>query len=361
MISRINWYRIILIAGLSVTISILHYITAIGEIYKHIFYRELYFLPLLLAGFWFGLRGGMITSVSITILYFPTLILHWQGFSPDDFDKILEIFLFNIAAAGLGYLSDRLRIEEKEKISAEQRSREQAESANRLKSDFLSLISHELRTPLISIIGYNDLLLDGVAGSLNEEQIDALKKIDKNSKKLSELITAMLDISRIEAQPVELMDIAISELIAEIKSENKNLIDDSGLNFTWQIEPNLHLRSDPVKIKLIVRNLISNAVKFTEKGEVVVEAQRQDDGIAISVTDTGIGIAPEGQQLIFDPFRQIEGHLTREHGGLGLGLYTAKRLLEFLNGKIEVKSAIGHGSTFSIWLPMESKTNILKK
>lgn len=176
--------KIILIVALVVVISLLHYFTEMQKVYQHIFYRELYFLPLILAGFWFGLRGGLFTSLSITALYLPFTLMNWQGFSPDDFDKILEILLFNIVAPGLGYLSGLAKAEEGAKKEAERVAREQVESASRLKSDFLSIISHELRTPLVSIIGYNDLLLDGAAGSLTEEQIDALKKIDNNSKKL---------------------------------------------------------------------------------------------------------------------------------------------------------------------------------
>lgn len=195
MVLKYSNPRIILVAILVVGISFLHYITKIGQIYYHIFYRELYFLPLILAGFWFGLKGGIVTSLGITVLYLPVTLIDWQGFSPDDFNKILEILLFNIVALGLGYLSDRGKAEEKAKREAERMAREQAESASRLKSDFLSIVSHELRTPLGSIIGYNDLLLDGVAGSITEEQIDALRKIDKNSKKLLELINAMLDFS----------------------------------------------------------------------------------------------------------------------------------------------------------------------
>lgn len=182
-----NKIRIIIVVLLVALISLLHYITKIGQIYYHIFYRELYFLPLVLSGFWFGLRGGLITSLCITVTHLPIIIMEWQGFSPDDFGNILEILLFNIIATGFGYISDQ----EKAKREAEIAAREQAESAVRLKGDFLSIMSHELRTPLVSIIGYNDLLLDGVAGKLSEEQIDALRRIDKNSKRLLELINAI--------------------------------------------------------------------------------------------------------------------------------------------------------------------------
>jgi len=343
--------RITTVAILVVIISFLHYVTKFGQVYYHIFYRELYFFPLILAGFWFGLRGGVLTSLSITVLYLPFTLIHWQG-SPDDFDTTLEILLFNIVAAGLGFLSDRRKTEEKARMQAEHIAREQAESANRLKSDFLSIISHELRTPLISIIGYNDLLLDGVAGKLTEEQIDALKKIEKNSKKLLELISSVLNISRLEAQPVQHKELNISVLIEEVKNETQSLCDQSGLNFVWRIDPDLPpLRTDPVKLKIVLKNLISNTVKFTERGSVTIDAHNKDGGIEINMIDTGVGIPQESLQIIFEPFRQAESPLTRQHGGAGMGLYVAKRLVEILGGTITVESEVGHGSTFHVWIP----------
>lgn len=351
MTQKASKARIILIAILVVSVSFLHYVTRMGQLYYHIFYRELYFLPLILAGFWFGLRGGVITSLTITALYLPFTLIHWQG-SPNDFDKILQILLFNIVAAGLGFISDHRKTEEKARIEAEHMAREQAESADRLKSDFLSIVSHELRTPLVSIIGFNDLLLDGVAGKLTEEQVDALKKIDRNSKRLLELITVILDLSRIEAKSVEIKKNEVSGLIEEIKSEAQSLISESGLNFVWKVDPDLlHIHTDPTKLRVVLKNLINNAVKFTEKGSVTVDVNKSGRGIEISMSDTGIGIAQENLPVIFEPFRQIENPLTRRHGGIGMGLYIVKRLLEVLGGTIKVESEAGRGSTFRVWIP----------
>ena len=344
--------QITIIAILVVVFSLLHYVTEMKQIYQHIFYRELYFLPLILSGFWFGLRGGVITSLTITALYLPFTLIHWRG-SPDDFDKILHILLLNIVAAGLGFLSDRRKAEEKAKMAAEHIAREQAESADRIKSDFLSIVSHELRTPLVSIIGFNDLLLDGVAGKLSEEQVDALKKIGNNSKKLLELINAILEFNRLEAESVELKEVKLSDLLKEIESETESLISESGLNFVWNIVPDLPLhRTNPAKLKVVLKNLISNAVKFTEKGSVTVDAHKRASGIEISVSDTGIGIAQENLSVIFEPFRQIENPLTRRHGGIGMGLYIVKKLVEILGGTIKVESEVGHGSTFRVCIPL---------
>ena len=353
-----------LVAVLVIGITGLHYFTSVRHLYSHIFYREFYFLPLILAGFWFGLKGGIIASLSVTILYLPVVMMHWQSFSPDDFDKILEILLFNIVAAGSGFISDREKSRENARIEAERRAREQAESANRLKSDFLSVISHELRTPLISIIGYNDLLLDGVAGTLAEEQIDALQRIDKNSKNLLELINSMIDLSRLEAEQlsVEVKEFHVAELIEEVKSKSVGLYEKSGLNFIWKVEPNLPLlHTDAAKLKVILKNLISNAVKFTEKGSVTVDVHSHDGGIEFSVSDTGIGISQEALPIIFEPFRQVENPLTRRYGGVGLGLYITKTLLEILSGKINVESEVGTGSTFRIWIPTGEGTSARHK
>ena len=352
MKQKVKKIQITIIAILVVAISSLHYITKIDFAHYHIFYLEIYYLPLILSGFWFGLRGGIITSLSATVLYIPELVMEWQGFSPEDFNRILVILLFNLVGPGLGFLSDRGKAEEKSRREAERMAREQAESADRLKSDFLSIMSHELRTPLVSIIGYNELLLDGVAGSLTEEQVDSLRRINKNSKKLLELINAMIDFSRLEAKSVEIKEVSVSDLIKEIESETQSLREMSDLNFVWKIESELPpVRTDPAKLKVVLKNLIGNAVKFTEKGSVTIDAHNKDNGIEINVIDTGIGISPEALPIIFESFRQAENFLTRQHGGVGLGLYVVKRLLELLGGTINVESEVGRGSTFRVWIP----------
>jgi signal transduction histidine kinase len=231
---------------------------------------------------------------------------------------------------------------------------EELKQANRLKSEFVGAMSHELRTPLNIIIGYNDLLLEGVFGSLTPEQVDSLRRMDQSSRELLELINTTLDLSRLESgrMPLELQEVRVSDLIDEVYSEIRGLPEKSDLNFASTIAANLPpLHTDAAKLKVVLKNLLGNAVKFTEKGTISVEVRGHNRGIEISVADTGIGIAAEALPIIFEPFRQAHHSTTHSYGGAGLGLYIVQRLLEFLGGTITVESEVGRGSTFRVWIP----------
>jgi PAS domain S-box-containing protein len=230
-----------------------------------------------------------------------------------------------------------------------------AEAANRAKSEFLATMSHELRTPLHVILGYNDLLLEGTFGSLKPEQIDALRRVSRNARELLDLISSLLDISRLEAGrlPIEVKQVDVLDLFKELQAETQEFPQQSGLVFCWRAENDLPiLQTDREKLKTVIKNLIGNAIKFTKQGSITIEASSQANGIEIRVSDTGIGIAPESLAAIFEPFHQLEGSPTHKYGGTGLGLYIVKRLLGLLGGKISVESQIGHGSTFQVWLPV---------
>jgi PAS domain S-box-containing protein len=232
---------------------------------------------------------------------------------------------------------------------------EQAESANRLKSDFIATISHELRTPLHVIMGYNDLLLDGEFGALEEEQREILQRMERSIRELSEIVKATLDVSRLDAGrlPMVIQKTDLLALLEELKRETESLQATSRLEFFWRLSPNVPpIFTDPVKVKVVLKNLLSNAVKFTESGSVTVAVTMQQDSVEISVTDTGIGITPESFAIIFEPFRQAENPMTRQYGGIGLGLYVVRRMLELLEGSITMESAPGKGSTFRVRLPL---------
>jgi len=235
-------------------------------------------------------------------------------------------------------------------------AKEAAEVANRTKSEFLATMSHELRTPLSVVIGYTDILSEGTFGPLVEQEVSVLRTIRRNAFELLDLITAILDVSRLEAGrlPLEMKEIQLPALLDEVKAETQGIWEQSPLTFVWNVADKLpSLHTDAGKLKMVIKNLIGNAVKFTEEGSIVVEAHGQHEGIAISVSDTGIGIPPAEVRNIFEPFLQVERSTTRRYGGVGLGLHIVKRLLEMLGGTVEVQSTVGHGSMFRVWVPSD--------
>jgi signal transduction histidine kinase len=235
-------------------------------------------------------------------------------------------------------------------------AKEAAEAADRTKSEFLATMSHELRTPLNVILGYTEMLLEGGFGDLPAAQRDILRRIDRNSRMLFELISMVLDLNRLEAGrlPVDIKEVPVAQLMGEVRAEMQGLCEQSGLAYTWHVGESLPpLHTDPGKLKVVLKNLMSNAVKFTPEGSVTVQAWAQRGGIEFSVTDTGIGIPPEALTLIFEPFRQVNNSDTRPYSGSGLGLHIVQRLLEVLGGTITVESEVGKGSTFRVWLPTE--------
>ncbi len=231
---------------------------------------------------------------------------------------------------------------------------EELERANRLKYDFVATMSHELRTPLNVIMGYGDLLIEGEFGALAREQVEILRRIDTSARQLLELINATLDLSRLEAGKLvtERTVVSLADLMGTLAAETRELQQKPGITVTWHVAPRLpQLYTDPLKLKVVLKNLVANAIKFTDVGSVTIRATRSADGVEIAVSDTGIGIPPDTQAIIFEPFRQAESSMTRRYGGVGLGLYIARRLIDLLGGEISVESAAGRGSTFRVWLP----------
>jgi len=231
---------------------------------------------------------------------------------------------------------------------------EQLELANRTQSDFVATMSHELRTPLNIISGYTNLLLDDAFGPLNEEQSATLERVALSSKELVELVNTTLHVSRLDTGrvPIEVSRFSVADLFDEVTTQTREVWNREGLTLTWNADDTIPLlRSDRVKLKVILKNLIGNAAKFTEAGTIELRAAAVDKGVQIAVMDTGVGIPAEALPVIFQRFRQADSSMTRRFGGVGLGLYIVSRLLEMLGGSIEVASTVGRGTTFTLFVP----------
>jgi PAS domain S-box-containing protein len=230
------------------------------------------------------------------------------------------------------------------------------EQASALKSQFLANMSHEFRTPLNAILGYTHMLLHGVTGQVTDPQRKSLSRIDSNSRHLLALINDILDITRIEAgrMPLNVTTFAIPELVHEVMAELEPIIKKSNLAVRPAMPRSLPgLRSDRQKVKQIVLNLLSNALKFTPAGSVTVAAEHDSKtrNITIKVIDTGVGIPLDDQKKVFEDFRQLDSSPARGYGGTGLGLSICRRLAQMLGGTIELESAPGKGSTFMLRIP----------
>lgn len=241
-------------------------------------------------------------------------------------------------------------------VEALTRKKKEAEEASRLKSYFVSNVSHELRTPLNAIIGYAALLLDKTLGKINPKQEEALSNLQRNGKDLLNLINNLLDLSKIESEEVPLLvePVNLKGMIEELCENVPSLKQGKEIEIDCRIAEDLHtIHNDPFKIRQIVSNLLSNAIKFTERGSITisVENHKSQNGAILSVKDTGIGMRAEDIPSIFDPFRQIDGSMTRQAGGTGLGLTIVKTAIEIIQGTITVQSKPEEGSTFTVFLP----------
>jgi signal transduction histidine kinase len=232
---------------------------------------------------------------------------------------------------------------------------EATNAADRLKTEFLANLSHELRTPLNVIIGYNEMLLDGSCGTLNGEQQAVLDRVQHNARELLALMGAALELSRHEGRgmPLVLEPVSVALLVGDLAREVAALPPVPGVEFRWSVVPDMPpLLTDALKLRMILKNLIDNARKYTEHGHVSLDARPTADGVELAVADTGSGIPAEELERIFEPFRQIGG--SRAPGGVGLGLYLVRRLAEALGGRVDAQSRLGMGSTFRVWLPLRA-------
>lgn len=238
------------------------------------------------------------------------------------------------------------------------------QAASAAKSQFLANMSHEFRTPLNAIIGFTEVMQDGLAGPLSEEQAEYLSDIHNAGQLLLRLINDVLDIAKIEAGRLELYyeTFPIAHAIRDAMTTLRPAAAKKGLELRWQLPPDLGvITADQIRIKQILFNLLSNAVKFTDSGSVSVSAQVEEDYLHLLVADTGIGIRPEDRSRIFVEFSQVDASHGRKYEGTGLGLSLSKRLAEAHGGRIWFDSEIGKGSVFHVLLPLRPKSDVQGK
>jgi signal transduction histidine kinase len=283
----------------------------------------------------------------------PIVILGDQ-ICPNLYYEPPELVLDGVGAAErvdwmIGQLQRARAVEE----ALEQSNRVLAE-ANRAKSDFLAVVSHELRTPLNAIIGYESLLSNGISGPITDEQRTQLQRIRASASHLRHLIDEVLSVSRLDGRSAELAlePVDVTEALSDAAAYAEPLATEKGLAF--RLEPprdRLTVTADRHKLHQLLVHVLSNAVKFTEHGEVALGARRAGARVEFEVRDTGIGIDAANHERIFDPFWQVAQGTTRTAGGVGLGLHMARRLARMMGSEIAVQSALAAGASFTLLLP----------
>jgi signal transduction histidine kinase len=274
----------------------------------------------------------------------------------DEFEDLSHAF--NRMLRNLVSMQDRLR---KVNADLDRKVDELAQAnmalyeTNRLKSDFLATMSHELRTPLNSILGFSEVLVS--SSGLSDKQQRWARNIQSSGERLLNLINDILDLAKIEAgkMQVRLSEFSVYDVCEGLLAMFRPLAEKKNIELRGQPEPGIPLlRQDVVKLQQILSNLLSNAIKFTpEGGRVLLRAEADPLHIVLTVTDTGVGIAAEEQELVFEKFRQSGNPMTREHAGTGLGLSIVRELSKLLGGEVTLQSELGRGSTFTVRLPLQ--------
>ena len=231
----------------------------------------------------------------------------------------------------------------------------EAQALDQAKSEYLAVVSHELRSPLNTIMGHTELMLEELFGVLTPQQLASLRRIRKNAREVLDLIFSILDLTRLETGtlPLECEEVSIPEVLRELRDDTETNSRSTDIDVIWQVDDDLEtLHTDRAKLKMVVRNLIHNAVKFTSVGSVIVDARLSGGRVEVRVTDTGVGIPVDKQQVIFEPFESVPPNARGYEGceSTGLGLYVVKRFVDVLGGEIQVESFPGEGTSFTVSL-----------
>ncbi len=254
-------------------------------------------------------------------------------------------------------VTERKRAEEDVKKHAEQleQANIRLQELDRLKSMFIASMSHELRTPLNSIIGFTGIILQGMSGEITGDQRKELTMVKNSANHLLALINDVIDVSKIETDKVELFieEFNLADLMQEVKESFKVAADEKNLKLSLKMPERLIIKGDERRTKQVIMNLVSNAVKFTDGGEIEIEVKKKDEEVKVSVTDTGIGIKKENMKKLFKQFSRIYAEDKQITEGTGLGLYLSKKIVDLLGGQIKAESEFGKGSMFTFTFPLE--------
>lgn len=314
-------------------------------------------------------------ELNVAPIYNDGVVTHYVGIASDVTKRVLaeekvqsqnqELVIANyhlaMAQQNAQMASEQIQQQNAALLQANEelaQARREAEQATRLKSQFLATISHELRTPLNAIIGYTEIQLAGMTGELNEEQHDYQERVLVNAEHLLRLINDILDISKIESGRLDILHhpFYLRHWLDEVVAQTKGLAEAKSLNFIVSLDerlPNI-LVGDEARIKQVVINLLSNAIKFTDGGFVKLLVRKHGaDAWRLMVEDSGIGIPSHMQETIFEEFRQVDSSSQRKQGGTGLGLSIVRKLTLMMGGNVRVQSQLGHGSTFTVVLPLD--------
>ena len=315
-------------------ISLALYIIEQENHHFHVFFGALYYLPIILAGWWFGLRGALATSLTITACYSPLIVRHWHSFSAQNFDMILSVLLYNSAAIVFGLMKNHetavnARLLKVERLAAIGRS--------------LAAVAHDMRAPLVTIGGLSRRLRDKL-----KEDYSTREKLDlivNETERLEKMMNNMLDFSR----PLELQLVRkdINEIVQNSLVPVEDVAEQKGVEIECLLSPDLPtINVDPVRLQQVVMNLVLNAIQASPKGEkVIMSTTKKGKDILIAVADSGKGIPPEQKEEIFKPF------FTTKKEGTGLGLPIVKKIVEAHGGTVEVLKNPGHGAILRVRLP----------
>lgn len=360
--------RLTLISSFIIGISLLHYLTPLRLPMLHDIFQRLYYIPIILAAFWFGLRGGLASAIAVSILYVPHVMYQWGGLPAMDLEKYLEIVLYNIVGAITGVLSQReqtrtaqLRetargLEESYKKLQSQadliiETEEQLRRADRLSTlgQLSASLAHELRNPLGSIRGAAEILKDDYRPG--DRKYEFCEILVKESERLDNVVEGFLGMVR--RQPVETLDCDVADELRAVTLLLSTEAKQRGVRLELEAERLPTVKGDPEKLRQAFMNIILNAVQATPAGgKVTVTAVLEKTAgngpgaVTVSVADTGPGIEPERRERIFEPF------FTTKAGGTGLGLAITKKIIDGHGGRIDVESTPGNGTVFRLTFPV---------